>query len=307
MIAYLVGDDAMASYEAILREELAPAGLDLRAPRWRIDDVAPGTTLRVAVVGAGMSGLAAAHRLRQVGAEVTVFEKNTDVGGTWFENIYPGCRVDVPNHLYSYSFAQTTEWPEFFSAQQSLLDYFRWVADSLDLRSLIRFSTEVESVTYDDDRNVWTLVVKGTGETLEFDAVCSAVGQLNRPNWPDIAGHRVVRRTVLPLGRVGLRHRPHRQARRRHRDGRVRRAVHPRRRGGGRRRRRLPAHGAVARAVAELPRPPRRRAALVARGAAGLRPMGPHVAVLAHARGTARGGQGRSRTGKGTASARSAR
>jgi 4-hydroxyacetophenone monooxygenase len=188
MIAYLVGDDAMASYEAILREELAPAGLDLRSPDWRISEVAPGTTLRVAVVGAGMSGLAAAYRLRQIGADVTIFEKNTDVGGTWFENIYPGCRVDVPNHLYSFSFAQTTEWPEFFSAQQSLLDYFRWVADSLDLRSLIRFSTEVGSVTYDEDRNVWTLVVKDTGEPLEFDAVCSAVGQLNRPNWPDLPG-----------------------------------------------------------------------------------------------------------------------
>jgi 4-hydroxyacetophenone monooxygenase len=187
-IAYLVGDAAMDEYETILREELAPAGVDLRAPGWRIDEVAPGTTLRVAVIGAGMSGLAAAHRLRQVGAEVTVFEKNTDVGGTWFENIYPGCRVDVPNHLYSYSFAQTTQWPEFFSAQQSLLDYFCWVADTLNLRELIRFSTEVESVTFDDERNVWRLQVRGADETLEFDAVCSAVGQLNRPHWPEIPG-----------------------------------------------------------------------------------------------------------------------
>ena len=59
------------------------------------------------MIGAGASGLAAAHRLRQAGVEVVVFEKNEDVGGTWLENVYPGCRVDVPNQLYSFSFAQT--------------------------------------------------------------------------------------------------------------------------------------------------------------------------------------------------------
>ena len=65
---------------------------------------------RCAVIGAGASGLAAAHRLRQAGIAVTVFEKNSDVGGTWLENVYPGCRVDVPNQLYSFSFAQTNDW-----------------------------------------------------------------------------------------------------------------------------------------------------------------------------------------------------
>jgi 4-hydroxyacetophenone monooxygenase len=137
-----------------------------------------------------MSGLAAAHRLRQAGVEVTIFEKNTDVGGTWFENTYPGARVDVPNHLYSYSFAQTTEWPEFFSAQRHLLDYFRWCADELGLREHIRFGTEVTLAEFDDERQVWKVTVRADGveETREFNAVCSAVGQLNRPHFPEIAG-----------------------------------------------------------------------------------------------------------------------
>ena len=80
---------------------------------------------RCAVIGAGASGLAAAYRLRQAGVTVTVFEKNADVGGTWLENVYPGCRVDVPNQLYSFSFAQTNDWASRFSAQPDLLAYLQ--------------------------------------------------------------------------------------------------------------------------------------------------------------------------------------
>src|SRR5207245_1683909 len=138
-----------------------------------------GKTFSVAVIGAGMSGIAAAHRLRQAGVTVTVFEKNTDVGGTWFENTYPGARVDVARRLSGYSFAQTTEWPEFFSAQRHLLDYFRWCADTLGLRELIKFGTEVTLAAFDEERQVWKVTVRSDGEevTHTFDAVCSAVGQ----------------------------------------------------------------------------------------------------------------------------------
>ena len=190
MMAFLVGDEPVEQYEQLLREELAPAGTDPRAPTWTASEIAPGRTFAVAVIGAGRSGLAAAYRLCQVGIPVTVFEKNDDVGGTWFENTYPGCRVDVPNHLYSFSFAQTTEWPEFFSAQRSLLDYFRWCADELDLRKHIRFGTEVVSATFDEAKQMWLLRVRTPGgeETHEFNALCSAVGQLNRPNFPTIPG-----------------------------------------------------------------------------------------------------------------------
>ena len=72
-----------------------------------------------------------------------VLEKNADVGGTWFENTYPGCRVDDPNHNYSYSFAQRHDWPLHFSTQDVLLDYFRDCADAFGLREHIRFGTEV--------------------------------------------------------------------------------------------------------------------------------------------------------------------
>ena len=90
-----------------------------------------------------MSGLLTAYRLAQAGIDFVVLEKNPDVGGTWFENQYPGCRVDNPNHNYSYSFAQRHDWPLHFSTQDVLLDYFRDCADEFGVHDRIRFGTEV--------------------------------------------------------------------------------------------------------------------------------------------------------------------
>ncbi len=191
MLDFVVGGQETDRYFDLLREELALDRTDTRAPDWNKDDVAPGADFRVAIVGAGMSGIIAAYRLGQAGVPYVVFEKNPDVGGTWFENTYPGCRVDVPNHLYSYSFAQTNDWPQFFSSQDALLDYFRGCVDRLGLREQIRFGTEVLGADFDEQRESWTVRVRdaaGTEETHEFHAIISAVGQLNRPNFPEIPG-----------------------------------------------------------------------------------------------------------------------
>jgi 4-hydroxyacetophenone monooxygenase len=190
LMEFISGGVEVDDYLELLREELA-LGEDLRTPSWSKSEVAPDRPFRVAVIGAGMSGLVAAHRLRQAGVDVVVLEKNSDVGGTWLENSYPGCRVDVSNHFYSYSFAQRPDWPEHFSSQPVLLDYFRRVADDLGLRPLIRFGTEVTSIELDEQTMTWSLNVVGPGgveEMIEAQAVVSAVGQLNRPNMPDIAG-----------------------------------------------------------------------------------------------------------------------
>ena len=191
IMEYAVGGAAMGEYLPLLEEELAYRGEDRRAPSWRKDDIAPGVDFGVVIVGAGMSGLLAAHRLRQAGVDFVVVEKNDDVGGTWLENSYPGCRVDNPNHNYSYAFAQRHDWPFHFSTQDVLLDYFRSCADTFDLRDRIRFRTEVVETAWSDDRQRWTVRVRsrdGGEETLEAQAVISAVGQLNRPSFPDIEG-----------------------------------------------------------------------------------------------------------------------
>jgi 4-hydroxyacetophenone monooxygenase len=189
ILDFLVGPQSTGAWESFLVEELAPPGSDPRAPSWRLDEV--GGSFRCAVIGAGASGLVSAHRLRQAGVDVTVFEKNGEVGGTWLENIYPGCRVDVPNQLYSFSFAQTNDWVARFSAQPELLAYLQGVAAQFGLTECIRFGSEVTEARFEDATGEWRLDVRtsdGTTTAASFDGLVCAVGQLNRPSFPSIKG-----------------------------------------------------------------------------------------------------------------------
>lgn len=187
---FTVGGNLPERYLDLFLEELGGAGEDLRAPRWRKEELDPGRTFTVAVVGAGMSGLLAAHRLAQAGVAYVVLEKNDEVGGTWFENSYPGCRVDVANHFYSYSCAQDPDWPQHFSSQGVLLDYFRRFARDNGLLEHIRFRTEVTQARFSEKTCTWTLELEGPGgpEQMEVNAVIMALGQLNRPHMPEIPG-----------------------------------------------------------------------------------------------------------------------
>lgn len=181
---------ATAEYLPLLRHEL---GLprDVGAPAWTKQELAPDRPFRVAVLGAGVSGIAAAYRLHQAGVDFSVFEKNSEVGGVWWENSYPGCRLDTPNFAYSLSFAQKPDWPQQFSRQPEIQRYLASVTDKAGLRRRVEFNSEVESLTYDEATALWALRIrKGSGEIVEqkFNAVITAVGQLNRPSFPDIEG-----------------------------------------------------------------------------------------------------------------------
>ena len=193
IMEYAVGGTGgtMRAYLPLLEEELGHLGADRRAPRFRKDDIAPDVAFEVVVIGAGMSGILAGHRLQQAGIPFVILEKNDDVGGTWYENRYPGCRVDNPNHNYSYSFAQRHDWPYHFSPQPVLHRYFRDCADAFGVREHVRFKTEVLSADWDEASTTWTLRVRdehGRERDVAANAVISAVGQLNRPNLPDIPG-----------------------------------------------------------------------------------------------------------------------
>ena len=189
LMEYIVGD-AADDYLSLLLHELG-IPQDRGAPTWSKPDLAPEKKFSVAVIGAGMSGLVVAHRLAQAQIPFIVLEKNSEVGGTWWENSYPGCRLDTSNFAYSYSFAQKDDWPNQYSSQKTILQYFRDVTTLFSLRKRIRFDTEVRSATFDDARKVWVLKIQsasGNIETLEANAVICAVGQLNRPKLPNIPG-----------------------------------------------------------------------------------------------------------------------
>ena len=127
----------------------------------------------------------------QAGIPYTVFEKNPNVGGTWFENTYPDVRVDVPNHFYSYSFAPNPDWSHYYAHGREIADYVERCARTFGVLANIRFGTEVCRAAFDDTTARWSLELRGRDgreETLRVNALISAVGMLNRPSIPDIDG-----------------------------------------------------------------------------------------------------------------------
>ena len=189
MMDWIAGADIPAQYAPFLTDELQLTGFDTKAPDWSAPNLrAAAKSMKAIVIGAGMSGLLTGIRLQQADIDFTILEKNADAGGTWFENTYPGCRVDNPNHMYSYSFEPNHDFPQYYSTQPVLLDYFKRIAAKYDLRKHIRFHNEVETAVFDEQRAVWRVTVKGSGEILEAPVLITAVGQLNRPRFPDIEG-----------------------------------------------------------------------------------------------------------------------
>jgi 4-hydroxyacetophenone monooxygenase len=190
MMSAGVGQTVPEAYIPLLVEETRLSDDDTRAVHWR----RPGVSTRgfnVVIIGAGFSGLCAAIRLKELGVPFEILEKNQDVGGTWLENEYPGCAVDTPNHFYSYSFNPNEKWTRHFSRRDEILAYIGSTADKFDLRPHIRFGNEVTAAAFNEKTERWEVSIcagDGITETIEANAVISAVGQLNRPSIPPIAG-----------------------------------------------------------------------------------------------------------------------
>lgn len=187
MMTWLVCEPVPDEYVPMMLEELDFEGTDPRRVDWSTIDAEARDDLPVVIVGCGMSGLLAAVRLGEAGVPYTVIEKNAGVGGTWYENQYPGARVDVGNHFYCYSFEPSDHWTEFFSQQPELQAYFQRVMEHHHVGQHVRWETEVERMIWDEERSSWTVSLSG-GESIEARAVITAVGQLNRPKMPDIDG-----------------------------------------------------------------------------------------------------------------------
>jgi 4-hydroxyacetophenone monooxygenase len=191
MLSLAAGEPLGEEYVRMMTEELAPPpDLSFLASDEPVP-LAPDGSFNVLIIGAGMSGLCAAIRLKQAGIPFSIIEKNPTVGGTWFENAYPGCGVDTPNHFYSYSFAPYHDWSLLFAKRQELWDYFERVAEQYGIRQHVQFNTEVKSAVFDSVANVWRVVaVTADGAQLDLQAnvVISCVGVLNRPKLPDIPG-----------------------------------------------------------------------------------------------------------------------
>jgi 4-hydroxyacetophenone monooxygenase len=145
---------------------------------------------KVAVIGTGLSGLNAAVQLKRAGIQFVVLEKNSEVGGTWFENHYPGARVDTPSRGYTHTFGVNYAYPYAYCPRDENMKYMKWVADRYELREHIEFDTEATAVVWDEADQMWEIATRGpSGErTFRVNAVISCVGFLSRPQLPNIPG-----------------------------------------------------------------------------------------------------------------------
>jgi cation diffusion facilitator CzcD-associated flavoprotein CzcO len=143
--------------------------------------------IRVAIVGAGFGGLGMAIRLKQSGIEdFVVFERDEEVGGTWWANTYPGCQCDIPSHLYSYSFAPNAEWTRTYPLQPEIREYLRDCAERFRVREHIRFRCPIERAEWDEQEGVWRLETPDGQFSAQF--LIGAPGPLSEPSIPSLPG-----------------------------------------------------------------------------------------------------------------------
>jgi len=143
------------------------------------------------IIGAGVAGIYQIKRLADLGVRATVLDANADLGGTWYNNRYPGARFDSESYTYSYSFSKEVldewHWTEKFSPQPETLQYLNFVTDKFDLRKYMQFGCWVESMVFDDEASFWTIrLADGRDITTRF--VISGMGVLSTPTLPNFEG-----------------------------------------------------------------------------------------------------------------------
>ena len=142
-------------------------------------------------VGAGFAGLALIHSLREAGQSVRVFDRASDVGGTWAWNRYPGAATDSEGYYYCLTFSkevlQEWTWSERYPGQEETQRYLRFVADKCDLWPHLQLDTEIVSAHFQEDQGRW-LVTTGAGEQFTSKYFISAMGMISHPNVPQIDG-----------------------------------------------------------------------------------------------------------------------
>ena len=156
-----------------------------------IANIDPHLDYQVVIIGAGLSGIYQIKRLADLGVRATVLDANDDLGGTWYNNRYPGARFDSESYTYGYSFSQEVldewDWTEKHSAQPETLAYLNYVADKFELRKYMQFGCRVDSMVFYEDTNTWMLRLSD-GHEITTRFVVTAVGTLSTPTLPKIEG-----------------------------------------------------------------------------------------------------------------------
>ncbi|RZT88762.1 cyclohexanone monooxygenase/acetone monooxygenase [Pseudonocardia sediminis] len=170
----------------------------------RPDESSAALEVDAVVLGAGVAGLYQLHQLREQGLRVRAYDAAADVGGTWYWNRYPGSRFDSEGYIYQYLFSEELykgwSWSEKFPGQPEVESWLHYVADRLDLRRDIQFSTTITEARFDDDRGRWTLRTD-RGETVDTQFFVTCAGMLSAPMENVLPGREDFRGTIFHTSR----------------------------------------------------------------------------------------------------------
>ncbi|MFC0314803.1 flavin-containing monooxygenase [Gordonia phosphorivorans] len=183
LLDFTCGESVPADFAPMMAEIV-------NGPRVKPAATEPDDRLQVVVIGAGIAGMLASVELTRAGISHVIMEKNAEVGGSWWENRYPGAGVDTPSHLYSIS-SFPRNWSTHFGKRDEVQQYLEDFATANDIRRHVRFGHEVTRAEFDAAGQCWRVSVQGPEgepETVIASVVISAVGLLNRPKMPDFAG-----------------------------------------------------------------------------------------------------------------------
>ena len=214
-------DDLLVPQAEALLEALAAAGVDARRDftpgRWHVFQLHAGqlpsadaAVARLAqfirreldalpakmaprrhhtlILGAGMSGLCAAINLQKEGLhDFVMFEQSDGIGGTWWDNRYPGAQVDVPAPAYAFSFAPNPAWRQRFADAPEIQAYQQALAEKHGLTARLRLGTRLAEARFDEASGMWHFRT-GRGDRFESRFFICSTGPLSQPRWPDIPG-----------------------------------------------------------------------------------------------------------------------
>ncbi|KAK5106036.1 hypothetical protein LTS08_000152 [Lithohypha guttulata] len=150
-------------------------------------------SIRIIHVGMGASGLLAAHKAKKMlqNYELVCYEKNGTIGGTWYENRYPGCACDIPAHTYTFPFERNPEWSGYYSYAPEIQDYMMNFYKKHDLEPFVVLNTAVVGATWDQLSGKWEVELQrkdGTTFTDTCNVLINGSGVLTKWKWPAIQG-----------------------------------------------------------------------------------------------------------------------
>lgn len=188
MMCIALGEEVPAEYVPMMREQMGLSSPLAGAERLASTGITDQPT--VLIIGAGESGIALGAMLNDLGIDYLIVERAATIGGTWRDNIYPGCAVDTPNYSYSYSFSSPYPWSRFFSERREIQDYLQRCTDEFNVRNRIRFGTRCIKAVWQDRTLSWRVLLEQDGEQDWVHArfLVSAIGPFGEPQIPGLQG-----------------------------------------------------------------------------------------------------------------------